>query len=267
MKRRLNLSQAVVVPWEIPDIAGTTEKIPAPGFSEFELGHPEDAPPSGSAVETTKPNGAAGNEANMTAPAETADRSRSQAHADGFERGLQEGRERGYAEGLVVGQQAAELQSAERLRRLDSISQRLSEPMRSLERPVEEAVIALALEVARWVIGNEISRSRDYLVRLIRDAVARVPIEVGTPAVVLNPADAEIIHKLASDLEFNGIALISDETVEAGGCRVIANGAEGVTAKDRRWHPRALQGLCEVDLTLASRWRDAMFAMFEGEDA
>jgi flagellar assembly protein FliH len=138
--------------------------------------------------------------------------------------------------------------------------------MRSLERPVEEAVIALALEVARWVVGGEISRSRDYLLRLIRHAVAQVPIDVGTPAIVLNPADTEVIRALAPDLESNGIALIADETIEPGGARVIANGAEGIADKDRRWHPRALQGICEVDLTLASRWRDAMFGMFEGED-
>lgn len=264
MKRRLNLSQAVVVPWEIPDIDMAARKPPVPGFFEMPLGG-ERAREATAVAEVAKPNGKTV-EPPVKSPAETIEPQTPQGHAEGFERGLLEGRERGYAEGLIVGRQAADLQFAEHLRRLESLVQRLAEPMRSLEKPVEEAVIALALEAARWVIGNEISRSREYLLRLIRDAVAKVPIDVGTPAIILNPADAEVIRTLAPDLESNGISLIADETMEAGGCRVIANGAEGVAAKDRRWHPRALQGICEVDLTLASRWRDAMFAMFEGED-
>ena len=166
------------------------------------------------------------------------------------------------AAGLTLQQQFAD-----QLRRFEDIVQRLGEPIRALERPVEEAVIALALEVARWVIGNEITMSRDHLVRLVRDAVGRVPIDVGPPTIMVHPADAELIRALAPDLEAKGLPLVGDETIEPGGCLIVADGAEGAAVKDRRWHPRAGQGICEVDLTLASRWRDAMLAMFEGEDA
>jgi flagellar biosynthesis/type III secretory pathway protein FliH len=266
MKRRLDLSQAAIVPWEIPDIAAPVQKVPRPVFFELELGQDEKTRELAVNAEAMKLNGAAVRHADEISVAEPDDPRASQGHAEGFEIGLQEGRERGYAEGFDAGRKAADLQFADHLRRLETVVQRLGEPMRSLERPVEEAVISLALEVARWVIGSEISGSRDYLVRLIRDAVAKVPIDVGTPMIVLNPADAELVRAAAPDLENNGIALILDDTMEPGGCRVIANGAEGIAVKDRRWHPRALQGICQVDLTLASRWRDAMFAMFEGED-
>jgi flagellar assembly protein FliH len=260
MKRRLNLSRSVVVPWEIPDIAAAG-KAP-PGFLEMELGRDSEA--AKSAADGAKRAGATKAAESV---AETSEPRAPQGHDEGFKLGLQEGRDLGFAEGVLLGRQAADLQFAEHLQRLDAVVRRLGEPVRALERPVEEAVIALALEVARWVIGSEISRSRDHLLTLIRDAVSKVPLDVGTPMIVLNPGDAQAIRDLAPDLESNGIALIADETMELGGCRVVATGAEGIAAKDRRWHPRALQGICEVDLTLASRWRDAMFAMFEGEDA
>jgi flagellar assembly protein FliH len=269
MTHRLNLTQAIVVPWPIPDI--DADAPVAAGFAEAELGRGERFPEPAQApadlsvsvpAPTLAPAAATPAPPAIIDPAATA-----AAHDAARERALHDGREHGYAEGFIAGQRAAERQCADQLARLDAIVQRLGEPMRSLERPIEEAVIALALEVARWVIGNEITMSRDHLVRLVRDAVARVPIDVGTPSIVLNPADADLLRALAPDLESSGIPLVIDDTIEPGGCLVIANGADGIAAKDRRWHPRARQAICEVDLTLTSRWRNAMFAMFEGEDA
>jgi flagellar assembly protein FliH len=262
MNRRVNLGRSVVVPWQIPEIDGAARHAEAPDFLEMALGRVAlDAAPTVLEPAPIPPRNS------EPVLAGTVDRDPGKGHAEGLELGRREGREQGYAEGFAHGQRDAEAQSAEQLNRLEAIVRRLGEPMRTLERPVEEAVIALALEVARWVIGGEIAHSRDYLVRLVRDAVGKVPIDVGRPTLVLNPADADLLRALAPDLESNGIPLVADETVEPGGCLVFADGAEGVAVKDRRWHPRARQGICEVDLTLASRWRDAMFAMFEGEDA
>lgn len=266
MRRRLNSTQMIAVPWEIPDIATTAQKAPHPGFHELELGQipqPEPAPTEA----TRKPDSAAANQIQEMPQAEQPDPRTSDAYVQAFEVGLKEGREHGYADGFAAGRQVADSQFADQLRRLGMIVQQLGEPLRSLERPVEEAVIALALELARCVVGGEIKRSREHLVRLIREAVMKIPIDVGTPTIVLNPADIELIRRLAPDLETNGVALVTDDAMEPGGCRVYADDANNIAAKDRRWHPGALQGLCEVDLTLASRWRDAMLAMFEGEDA
>lgn len=258
---RLNLARAVIVPWQVPELDAATEDA---AFRELDLAARQaalsdermPAPLAASAPQSATADAIDGDEAAAR-----------RGYADGFELGRREGREQGYAEGLAEGQRAAEQHLVEELRLLDAMTRRLAEPNRALERPVEEAVVALAIEVARWVIGTEVSRSPDYLIGLIREAVAQVPIDVGTPAIVLNPIDVELVRGLAPDLEANGIALVGDPSVEPGGCLVVADGAEGTTMKDRRWHPRAHQGVCEVDLTLASRWRNAMLAMFEGEEA
>jgi flagellar assembly protein FliH len=254
--RRLDLSRVAIVPWELPDMDRAAEETAVSAFCEMELGAAKAAEPPPAAAPQ---NGTPAALAAAPQPVEPT-------HADGFASGLEEGRQQGYADGFRAGRDAAVAQAAEQVQRLQSIVRGLGEPMRSLERPAEEAVIAFALEVARWVIGAEVSRSRDYLVRLIREAVARVPIDIGVPSIVLNSDDCELIRLLAPDLERDGIVLIPDEAMEPGGCRIIAGSDDGLHLKDRRWHPRALQGTCEVDLTLASRWRDAMFAMFDGED-
>jgi flagellar assembly protein FliH len=186
-------------------------------------------------------------------------------HAEGFERGLAEGREKGYAEGIEAGAKTAQQSIAAEAHRLARILARLDAPIPALERMVEEAVAALALEVARCVIGGETSQSREHLVRLIREAVAKVPIEMGALRVVLNPADLELVRALAPEIENGSASLIGDASVEPGGCLVFADG-QGVPITDMRWQPRTGEGVSQVDLTLASRWRSVMLTLFDGED-
>ena len=186
-------------------------------------------------------------------------------YSEGWQRGLAEGREKGYAEGLDEGTKAAEQALASQAERLGAIIARLGAPLPALERPVEEAIAALALEVARCVIGSETSRSREYLVRLIREAVAKVPIEMGALKVVLNPVDLELVRALAPEIENDSAALVGDDAVEPGDCLVVADG-QGAPIKDMRWRPRAGEGMSQVDLSLATRWRAVMLALFEGEE-
>jgi flagellar assembly protein FliH len=186
-------------------------------------------------------------------------------YADGFERGLSDGKERGYADGLEAGTQAGKKSLAAEARRLRKIVARLGAPIPALEPVVEEAVAALALEVARCVIGSEITRSRDYLVRLIREAIAKIPIETGDLRVILNPADMELMRTLAPEIESGSACLVGDESIEPGGCLVVADG-QGTPIKDMRWQSRTSDSTSQVDLTLASRWRSVMLTLFEGED-
>jgi flagellar assembly protein FliH len=167
-------------------------------------------------------------------------------------------------EGVAAGTEAAEAAHAAQAQRLAGIIARLTAPLPELERTVEEAVAALALEVARCVIGSETSHSREYLVRLIREAVAKVPIEMGALKVVLNPIDLELIRALAPEIENRSVAFVGDDAVEPGDCRVVADGQDA-SIKDMRWRPRSGEGISQVDLSLATRWRAVMLALFEGE--
>jgi flagellar assembly protein FliH len=188
-----------------------------------------------------------------------------QGYAEGWERGLSEGREQGYSEGIAAATEAAQAAVVEQVRRLAAITARLGGPIAALDAAVEEAVTSLAIEVARCVIGAETCRSRDYLVRLIREAVAKIPVEMGTFKIILNPADQGLIRGLAPEIEDGTVALVGDDGMEPGDCLVIAD-SQGTLVKDMRWRPRAGEGVSQVDLSLATRWRTVMRELFEGED-
>jgi flagellar assembly protein FliH len=187
------------------------------------------------------------------------------AREEGLQRGLEEGREQGYAAGFAEGAKAGEAKMMEAVKRMAAIIGKLGMPVAALEQPVEEAIIALALEVARCVIGDSVKHSHEFLVRLVREAIAKVPLEMGAPRVLLNPVDLDLIERLVPEVDDGHAALVGDETIEPGGALIVADGEER-QIKDRRWNPRTADGVSEVNLTLSSRWRAVMLTLFDGED-
>lgn len=246
MSSQVNLAGASILPWAFP----TLDEVAAP---PAEYADHEPLPP-----ELADDDEPAPILAGLAAEA-------AQGYAEGLERGIAEGRVRGYAMGLEEGVAAAQHRLAAEAQRLAAIIARLGAPIAALEPDLEEAVLGLALEVARCVIGGEVSRSRDYLVRLIRDAIAKVPIEMGAPQIVLNPADLDLVRTVAPEIEQASATLVADESVEPGGCLVIANGND-TPVRDVRWHPRAGEGVSQVNLTLPSRWRSVMLNLFDAAD-
>lgn len=237
--------------WQIPLLDDSPQPVSAPQLSQSES--------IGDECAVTNP------EEHEQSMAAVVEEQIANGYAEGWERGLLEGRERGYAEGVSAGADAAEAALEDAAQQLRAIIAQLGSPVSALDAAVEEAVAALALEVARCVIGSETSRSRDYLVHLIREAVAKVPIETGAIKVVLNPADLEIIRRLAPQIEEDGAVLVSDDQIEPGDCRVVAD-SQNTPIKDMRWRPRPGESVSRVELCLASRWRAVMLALFEGED-
>lgn len=249
MSRRLTLADEALLPWQVPDLDGAARSL------ETGVRPPPPKPRPIIAREAERP---------APRPDTQIETQRSKGYEEGSARGHAEGREKGYAAGLEEGRAAVAEALAAQGRRLEAAIGKLAEPIRALERPVEEAVVALGLEVARRVIGSEVSRSRDYLLRLVREAVAKVPIEMGAPTILLNPADVALVRAVAPDIESGDISLVADDSVDAGGCLVVAN-ASGAPIKDKRWYPRSGEGASQVDLTLASRWRSVMLALFDNE--
>jgi flagellar assembly protein FliH len=243
-----------VLRWPIPELEAGSQPLPAPTPAGGPDEDAADISPQSAPQEV---------ESDERPADEIIERQIASGYAEGWERGHAEGREQGYAAGIAAGTEAAQAAHAEAMRRLAAITAKLGAPIAALDAAVEEAVAALALEVAREVIGSETSSSREYLVHLIRRAVAKVPVEMGSVKIVLNPADLELIRGLAPDIESESASLIGDDGIEPGDCLVVADG-QNTAIKDMRWRPRA--GDAQADLSLAARWRAVMRTLFEEED-
>lgn len=257
MSVRLNLAKTSVSPFEFPALG--ERNAPVAEVDEPDGRWREDADPAGPAAILDADGAPLDDGAAMTAAAVA------EARAEGLQSGLEEGRREGYADGFAQGVRDGEASLADAAHRLAAIVSALGAPMKALERPVEEGIVALALEVARCVIGGEVKRSHEFLVQLVRQAIAKVPLDMGTPRVLLNPVDLDLVRQLIAENDLRNAALVGDETIEAGGCLVVADG-DNQPIIDRRWNVRAVDGVSQVNLTLPSRWREVMLTLFDGED-
>lgn len=182
-------------------------------------------------------------------------------YAEGLARGLEEGRSQGRAQGEIEGRRAAEVEMAATAARFAQTFEALGGEIKALDDSVEDAVVALALELARRVIGAEVSHGREALAGLIRQVLAEIPIDTGMPRILLHPDDLAALQAHLPEIGGGKVELVADESIEAGGCRVLADGIDNAARPDRRWIERST--LFEGDLTLAARWRAAMLALFD----
>jgi flagellar assembly protein FliH len=259
--RRAN---ALVMPFQFPSLDEEAEPHDAFAFISSDEFSTEDAV---SEIEDdfSAPDEEADATAEIALTGEVAPAEAVEAPDEERQRGFVEGREEGYAAGLAEGVEAGKAEAAREAERLAVLLGSLGVPLAALEQPIEDAVAALALEVARCVIGDEVKRSHKFLVRLVREAIGKVPLDMGAPRVVLNPADLDLIRRHVPEIEAGGATLVADDTVEVGGALVVADGEEQ-QIKDRRWNPRTRDGVSQVNLTLSSRWREVMLVLFDGEE-
>lgn len=146
-----------------------------------------------------------------------------------FERGIEQGRREAFA--AAAAQRQSQAQSIAGV--LADLRARFGE----LESAGADALLDLALEIARQVVRREIQIHRDAVLPALREAVAMVIDQQAHPRVHMNPRDLEAIRAdLDADGLFKGCRFIPDAQVGAGSCRVET-------------------ALGEIDARLEVRWR------------
>jgi len=150
--------------------------------------------------------------------------------------GEAEGRRQGYAQGQAEGHAAAMATVHEQAAQLRALTLALPAALREAEREVADDLLALALDIARQVLGQAITADPQVILTAVRDLLQAEPALTGAPQLVLHPDDAALVNEhLADDLKTAGWRIRADVNNERGGCRVMANSGER-------------------DATLASRW-------------
>lgn len=184
----------------------------------------------------------------------------------GYERGFEEGRMAGAEAGFRDGRAQAEAEASVVRNRLLSLTSSIAAACDEVDSAISESLVGLALELARVVIGREPATQTETLRRLVKEALAVAPIEVGVVHLHVHPDDAADLQRGTLALPSN-VHLVEDGEIERGGCVVAADLPQN-GARDRRWRIPGRKGQFEVDATLAARWRNAMRALFgEGTDA
>jgi flagellar assembly protein FliH len=148
----------------------------------------------------------------------------------------------GRAEGLAEGRRAAAAEAA----RLRALAGSLEQASAALGEQVTEDLLNLALDVSRAMLHGALRVRRELLLPVVREAMCGMP--AGAAQIVLNPADVELVRAhLGEEFRVAGWQIIEDHRVQPGGCRLIS--------------PH-----CEIDATLASRWKRIAAALGREHD-
>ena len=151
--------------------------------------------------------------------------------------------ERGRAQGHTEGQGAERRVKAEHAAKVAALIGAMHERFAELEATGGDAVLDLAIMIARQVVRREIAVNRDALLAVAREAVAMIVDQHAHPRVFLNPDDfANLRSDFEADGLFKGCRFIADARIARGGCRV-----------------ETAQG--DVDATLATRWERVLASL------
>lgn len=148
-----------------------------------------------------------------------------------LERLRDEARREGYNTGYAAGQSAAQAEA----NRLANAATNLEAALAEFDQQVADELLALAMEIARQVVREEITARPDIIVRVVHEALAQMPHQHAT--IFLNRDDASLVRSYAGDaLAHAGHRLLEDSRLGPGDC-ILESGSS------------------QTDATVATRWR------------
>ncbi len=122
---------------------------------------------------------------------------------------------RGHAEGLAQGQGEARRLVA----RLESLVDAFIRPLAGLDTEIEQALAALATEIAGALLREKYIAQPEHLAALVREAVASAGDSTRPVEVRLHPDDVTMLRPLLPDMS----RLVADVTLARGDVRVHAD--------------------------------------------
>ncbi|MDP1607449.1 MAG: FliH/SctL family protein [Rhodocyclaceae bacterium] len=148
-----------------------------------------------------------------------------QGHDEGYQAGLQKGHDETHGEAEQLARAAAKLESG----------------LAALDAEVALELLALAIELAREVVRQEISARPDTLLAVVREALTQLPHQHA--AIYLHPEDASLLRSYMGDqLAHAGHRIHEDFKLARGDCLLETGGSQVDATVAMRWR-RVLAGL------------------------
>ncbi|MBT2326334.1 flagellar assembly protein FliH [Variovorax paradoxus] len=177
------------------------------------------------------------------------ERLRIEARAAGEAEGRREGWTQGHAEGRTEGLAAGLAAASAHAEQLRALAATLPEALRRAESELADAILTLALDVARQVVHRTLRAEPEWVLPLVQDLLHAEPALQGEPRLLLHPEDVALVkNSLGNELQIAGWQLRADDTLARGGCRVQS--ASG-----------------EMDASLETRWKSVTAALHRDVDA
>jgi len=177
------------------------------------------------------------------------ERIRREARATGEAEGRREGWTQGHAEGRTAGLASGLAAATAHAEQLRALAATLPAALRRAESELADAILTLALDVARQVVHRTLRAEPEWVLPMVQDLLHAEPALQGEPRLLLHPDDVALVkNSLGNELQIAGWQVRADDTLARGGCRVQS--ASG-----------------EMDASLETRWKSVTAALHRDVDA
>ena len=149
---------------------------------------------------------------------------RAAASEDGYQEGLQQGQEQGFEQGKEEGYQAGFTAGEEDLKasltRLTQISRTLLAPIPEQDQALEEALLAMVVQISTQVVKAELKLDSTSLIAIVREALTLLNPGNKRLKIHLNEVDFHMMQRYMSQLEDWGDdwRIQVHPTITPGGC-------------------------------------------------
>lgn len=147
--------------------------------------------------------------------------------------GWTQGHAEGYTEGIAAGLAGASAHAQQLLRLAES----LPAALKLAEADMADAIVALALNIARRVVHRTLETDPQWVLPWVREALRSDPVLTGEPRLMLHPEDVALVaDSLGTELQKSGWQVCADASMSRGGCRVLTASGERDASLETRWH-------------------------------
>ncbi len=148
--------------------------------------------------------------------------------------------EQARTEGYAAGYQEGVEQARNEVTQLQLLMGDLDRELQSIDQGVANSLVALALEMARQLLHNSLTKHPELVVEVVREAMQSLPPFGEHAQLLLNPKDADLVRThIGEQLTHSKWKLIEDPAIERGGCRVQTASIEIDGTLPTRWQRMA----------------------------
>jgi flagellar assembly protein FliH len=136
----------------------------------------------------------------------------------------QAGYQEGYRDGLVAVENFKRSLAQQNAAQFGALMQQFDEQLDALEIDMARSLARVAGAIAQQVVRDELHAQPQRIARVAHEAVEAVLLSARHIVVQVNPLDHALIEQGAAEvLGARGARLVSDASIERGGCRVLTD--------------------------------------------
>jgi flagellar assembly protein FliH len=136
----------------------------------------------------------------------------------------QTGYQEGYRDGLAALENFKRSVLQQNAAQFGALLQQFDEQLDALEFDMARALTRVAASIAQQVVRDELQANPERIARVAHEAVEAVLMSARHIVVQVNPQDHALVEAGAAEaIAARGARLVSDASIERGGCRVLSD--------------------------------------------